>query len=259
MITSPNNPRIKEARKLSQKRHRQTSGLLLLEGVRLISDAWQSGVRPALVFYAPEHIAAGEAGGKLLNILVQAGIECLACTPAVFTTLVETVTPQGIAAVTPLPNLPLPAAPTLTLVLDQLRDPGNAGTLLRSAEAAGASQVLFGPNTVDPYNDKVVRAGMGAHFRLPLRACSSWAEIEAQLGATPQRYLAAAHATLTYDQVDWRQPAALIISGETAGASPEARQLAQPIAIPMHTPVESLNAAVAGAVILFEAARQRRQ
>jgi TrmH family RNA methyltransferase len=169
------------------------------------------------------------------------------------------MTPQGIAVVTPLPRLPLPAAPTLTLVLDQVRDPGNAGTLLRSAEAAGASLVLFTPNTVDPYNDKVVRAGMGAHFRLPLQAYSSWAEIDALLAPTPQRYLADAHAGLAYDQVDWRKPAALIISGETAGASPEARRTAQPIAIPMHSRVESLNAAVAGAVILFEAARQRRQ
>jgi TrmH family RNA methyltransferase len=259
MITSTNNQRIKEARKLSQKRHRDASGLLLLEGVRLISDAWQSGVRPVLVFYAPEQMPANEAAGsQLLDLLAQAQIECLACSPAVFASLVATVTPQGIAALTPLPRLPLPADPTLTLVLDQVRDPGNAGTLLRSAEAAGVSQVLFAPNTVDPYNDKVVRAGMGAHFRLPLRASPSWAEIERRLGATPQRYLADAHAQLAYDQVDWRKPSALIIGGETAGASPEAQQLAQPIAIPMHSAVESLNAAVAGAVILFEAARQRR-
>jgi TrmH family RNA methyltransferase len=259
MITSINNQRLKAAGKLNHKRHRDASGLLLVEGVRLIHDAWQSGVRPELVFSVPAQMAANEAGGKLLHLMMQAQVECLACTPAVFARLVETVTPQGIAAVAPLPRLPLPADPTLTLVLDQVRDPGNAGTLLRSAEAAGVSQVLFAPNTVDPFNDKVLRAGMGAHFRLPLRASPSWAELEALLAPTPQRYLADARATLAYDQVNWRKPSALIISGETASASPEARRLAQPVAIPMHGAAESLNAAVAGAVILFEAARQRRQ
>jgi TrmH family RNA methyltransferase len=206
----------------------------------------------------PEQIATSKTGGSLLNAFVQAQVECLACTPAVFSTLVETMTPQGIAAVMPLPRLPLPAAPILTLVLDRVRDPGNAGALLRSAEAAGVSQVLFAPNTIDPFNDKVVRAGMGAHFRQPLRANATWAEIEAQLGPTLQCYLADAQGSAPYDQIDWRKPAMLIISGETAGASPEARRLAQPIAIPMHGRVESLNAAIAGAVILFEAARQRR-
>ena len=259
MITSPQNAQIKAARKLTNRKERYAAGQLLVEGVRLIDDAWQSGARPVTVFYAPELIDAnpaaaqlGAAHGRLL-----AAPACLV-RPAVFATLTETVTPQGVAAVFPLPNLPLPAHSTLALVLDAVRDPGNAGTLLRSAEAAGVDCVLFGPETVDPFNDKVLRAGMGAHFRLPLRVCPTWEQVMPLLGAGKTLYLATAAAELAYDTVDWRQPAVLVVGGEAAGASSTARQLATPLAIPMCGQVESLNAAVAGAVILFEAARQRR-
>jgi TrmH family RNA methyltransferase len=191
--------------------------------------------------------------------ILESQVACLPCSLSVFATLVETITPQGIAAVVVQPQLPLPAQPTLILVLDQLRDPGNAGTLLRSGEAAGVDLVLFAPGTVDPFNDKVVRAAMGAHFRLPLRSCADWAAVQSLLPAAAPCYLAAAAAQLSYDRVDWRQPAVLIIGGEATGASPMAQTLAQPISIPMHGQVESLNAAMAGAVMLFEAARQRRQ
>jgi TrmH family RNA methyltransferase len=150
-----------------------------------------------------------------------------------------------------------PERPTLILLLDQVREPGNAGALLRSAEAAGADLVIFAPNTVDPFNDKAVRAGMGSHFRLPLQICRTWEQVLGLLGDIPL-YLAEARADLAYDEMDWRRPAGLVVGGEADGASEEARRAATPIAIPMLGDAESLNAAVAGAVILFEAARQRR-
>lgn len=259
MITSISNTRIKEARKLQNRRQRQATGRLLLEGVRLISDAFQSGIVPHLLFFVPELMDATPQGAHLLAQVQSAGVECLACTETVFATLAETMTPQGVAAIVPLPQLPAPPQPTFTLILDQVRDPGNAGTLLRSAEAAGVELVLCGPETVDVFNDKVVRAGMGAHFRLPLRACPDWPSVQSWLAPAQQLYVAQADATLAYDQVDWRQPAALVVGGEATGASLAARTAAQPIAIPMQRQVESLNAAIAGAVILFEAARQRRQ
>lgn len=257
MITSTNNPRIKEARKLHQKRQRDAARRLLLEGVRLIDDAWQSGVRPAPLFYAPELVAGNRAATHLLHRLQADGVECLPCTPQVIIHLAETVTPQGLVAVVPWPSVKLPLHPTLTLLLDGVREPGNAGTLLRTAEAAGVEQVLFGPGTVDPFNDKVVRAAMGAHFRLPFTTCADWETLTLLLPDQPL-YLADAHAALVYDQVDWRQPAVLVVGGEAAGASLPGRLHVTPVTIPMHGRTESLNAAVAGAVILFEAARQRR-
>jgi TrmH family RNA methyltransferase len=139
-------------------------------------------------------------------------------------------------------------------------DPGNAGTLLRSAAAAGVADVLWGPETVDAFAPKVVRAGAGAHFQLRLTTGASWREIGAALPAGGSIFLAEAHAAQLYWEVDWTQPAALIVSNEAHGASAGARALATgTIAIPMASGVESLNAGVAGSIVLFEALRQRHR
>jgi len=258
MITSTSNPRIREARKLQRARQRRRQGRMLIEGVRLVDDAWRAGVQPEILFYAPDVIDANPRAQTLLAGMQEAGVDCVPCVEGVLAALTETVTPQGIVTVVPLPTLPLPDQPSLIMVLDQVREPGNAGALLRTAEAAGAGLVIFAPNTVDPFNAKAVRAGMGAHFRLPLRVCTTWADVRDLLGPERPLYLAEAGGALFYDEVDWRQSAALVIGGEADGASAEARRVATPITIPMLGGVESLNAAVAGSVILFEAARQRR-
>ena len=258
VITSVSNARVKEARSLQRKRRRYTAGRILIEGVRLVRDALSSGLAPEVVFYVPEQAEAGLQSVALLRDLQAAHVECVAVSPAVFASLAETLTPQGIAAVVPMPSLALPAHPALALVLDGVADPGNAGTLLRSAEAAGADLALFAPGAVDAYNDKTLRAGMGAHFRLPLRMCAAWEEVWAALSTVPRIYVAEAGADLSYDAADWRQPSVLIVGNEAQGPSAEARRVAVPVAIPMHGGTESLNAAMAGTVILFEAARQRR-
>lgn len=258
MITSIDNPRIKEARKLQRRRSRHQHNALLLEGVRLVRDALQSGAHVRELYFAPELVADNVDAQHLLAVAA-ANVDCLACSAAVLASLTETVTPQGLVAVVTLPHLPLPPVLEFVLILDQVRDPGNAGTLLRTAEAAGVALAIFGPETVDPFNDKVLRAGMGAHFRLPVRICPAWSAIRTLLPPTLSFYLAQAKAALSYDAVQWAQPAALIVGGEAAGASAMAYEVAQPIAIPMQGQVESLNAAMAGTIILFEAARQRRQ
>lgn len=257
MITSTANQRIKDARKLLTRKERHAAGRMLIEGVRLLVDAWRSGVRPETVFFSPGDLTSSE-GQSLLAEMQAAGCACIACTPTVFASLSETTTPQGIAGVLPLPHLAWPAHPTLLLILDGVGDPGNAGTLIRSAEAAGCDGVIFAPASVDPFNDKVVRAGMGAHFRLPLRACATWAAVDALMPPEMRCFLADAHAALDYTAVDWRFPCALLVSNEAHGASTEARARSTVVAIPMHGRGESLNAAVAGSVMLFEATRQRR-
>jgi TrmH family RNA methyltransferase len=256
-ISSKENPRIKWARKLQQRRVRQAEGLMLIEGVRLVADAWAAGVRPTEIFFEAEALRGTAKGGALLGELQAAGVHCLPVTPAVFAEVSETVSPQGIAAVVPLPSFPAPAQPTLALLLDGVRDPGNAGTLLRTAEAVGVQLVLFGPGTVDPLNGKVVRAAMGAHFRLPIVEFGDWSEVEAILPGVAL-FVAEMEAPTAYDKVEWCAPSALVVGGEAEGASDEARRRATPVAIPMAGRAESLNAAMAGAVILFEAARQRR-
>jgi RNA methyltransferase, TrmH family len=259
MITSTHNTRIKEARKLMQRKERYATQRLLLEGLRLVKDGWRAGAKLNEVFYAADARQTHPALDELLVAFERQQIDCQACTTQVFSSLTETVTSQGIIAVAAMPQWEVPSRPSLVLLLDQVRDPGNAGTLLRSANAAGVDWVIVAPDTVDPYNDKVLRAGMGVHFRLPLRVCEDWQQVQNLLPKEIPIYLADAQATLPYEQCDWRQPAVLAIGGEANGASNFLRNIATSITIPMQGATESLNAAMAGTVILFEAARQRRQ
>ena len=274
MITSPKNSRIKEAQKLHRRRYRYKNSRFVLEGARLIEDALLTGARPEVLFFASDAHTSNAKVKAIVEQTMALGVECIECSTAAFAALAETTTPQGVAAIFPLPSFMLPSQPTLSLILDRVRDPGNAGTLLRSAEAAGVDQVLFAPKTVDPYNEKVVRAAMGAHFRLPICICETWEAVHQSLAPNQQIYVAEANAELAYDQVDWNKSAALIVGGEATGPSSEAmdgssdttarlarqKSTSEPIAIsiPMLGSTESLNAGVSGAIILFEAARQRR-
>lgn len=258
MITSPNNERIKAAARLHRRRFRAQTGTMLIEGLRLVRDAWLAGVRPRVLFFSPELIEGNPATIDLVQTIQADGVDVVPCSKAAFDKLADTVTPQGIAALIMMPALQPPKAADLILLLDRVRDPGNAGTLLRSAEAAGAQMAIFCPETVDPFNDKVMRAGMGAHFRLPILSVTEWAAVPSLLPEGIATYLADATGRLAYDAVDWSQASALIIGGEAAGASMGAEKLATAINIPMAGGAESLNAGVAGSIILFEANRQRR-
>lgn len=256
-ITSPANPHLKLARKLQRKRAREQIGLCLLEGTRLVADALSAGAGFDSVF-VERQLAAQAEQIPLLTTLQQAGVPLFVVDAALLESISETVTPQGIIALAHLPAPVIPAAPSLVLVLDAVGDPGNAGTLLRSAVAAGVDLIIFGPGAVDAYSPKVLRAGMGAHFRTALCSCDTWAGVIEHLGEGRRLYLAEAQAQVRYDAADWRSTVGLIVGSEAHGPGREARSAATPVAIPMLGGVESLNVAVAGSVILFEAARQRR-
>lgn len=256
-ITSAGNQRLKLARKLQRRRTRQQTGLCLLEGVRLVEDAWAAGAVFEALFVTGQAWDQRESTG-MLAVLDAAGGPLFLLSDGLMAEISETTTPQGIVALCRIPQPSAPPDPWLILVLDGVGDPGNAGTLLRSAVAAGVGQVIFGPETVDPYSPKVLRAGMGAHFRIAVSVAESWEDVRATLGAERRLYVADAGGALIYDEIDWRVPSALVVGSESHGPSPAARADAIPIAIPMHSGIESLNAGVAGSVILFEAARQRR-
>ncbi len=168
----------------------------------------------------------------------------------------DTVTPQGVLAVLPLPELATGDGPQYVLIPDLVRDPGNLGTMLRTAWAADITQVLLPPGSVDPTNPKVVRAAMGAHFRLPIRS-AGWDEIWERVGDA-RVFVAEARRGQPYNEVNWRGDVALVVGGEAAGAGGEARAAAAYVHIPMARGAESLNAAVAAGILLFEGARQRR-
>jgi TrmH family RNA methyltransferase len=150
----------------------------------------------------------------------------------------------------------LPKELDFVLVADQVRDPGNLGTMLRTALAAGVDALLLPPRTVDPFSPKVVRAGMGAHFRLPI-AVTSWEEIGTTLEDL-RIYLAEAGKGAAYTQADFSSPLALILGSEAHGPGAGARELAHTsVHIPMPGGGESLNTAIAAAILIFEIVRQR--
>ena len=254
MITSPGNDKVKYLRSLYQRQQRLAAGRFVVEGARLIDDALAAGLMPDWVFAAPQLPTHAR---QTLHRLRARRVDVLDVSDAVFKACSDTETPQGLIAVLPLPQLPWPDNPPLIVVADALRDPGNLGTLLRSCAAADVGGVLLAPGTVDAYNSKVVRGAMGAHFRLPVQA-AAWAEIADRVRGR-SIYAADQNGVVAYDEVDWTQPAALIIGSEAAGVSADASRLTTArVFIPLARGVESLNAAVAASVMVFEAQRQRR-
>ncbi|MCS7282716.1 MAG: RNA methyltransferase [Anaerolineae bacterium] len=257
MITSLKNDRVRLVRALQERRRvRQRERRFVVEGIRLCEEAARAGFRPHFVFYT-DQARQDERALSLLSHWERAGVPCEEVSPEVMEACSDTETPQGLLAVVPIPELPFPQRPTLLLILDRIRDPGNLGTILRTAWAAGVEGALLAPGTVDATNPKAVRAGMGAHFHLPLLA-ADWEEIPLLVEGC-RVYLADARGELSYTDADWTSRVALIVGGEAEGAGNQARALARAtVAIPMAAGVESLNTAVAAAVLLFEAVRQRR-
>ena len=252
-ISSAANPRLKLAKSLRQRRNRRKYQQILLEGERLIADSLSAGYPPALFFFTPR---AEKRHTRLLQQAQKAGAQLLRVPDHLLETITDTVTPQGLVAVTPIPEAPVRDR-GLALILDGVRDPGNLGTILRTAAAADVDQVIILPGVTDPWSPKALRAGMGAHFRIAIRQAPTAAIVQTWLSAYAI-YVADAHAEARYDQVNWRVPSALILGGETERARIlELWADVTPIAIPMARGVESLNVAVAGGVILFEAVRQR--
>jgi TrmH family RNA methyltransferase len=258
MITSTANARIRYVRSLQEASARRHEQCLVIEGVRLVEEALQAGIAPRLVLYSPDLTSAPRGQALLARLETLPGERWLTSERAL-KAAADTVTPQGIVAVIPVPAAPAEIGTMpLVLVLDGLQDPGNLGTILRSAWAAGAGAVITTPGTADPYNPKVVRAGMGAHFHLALLPDQPWPPI-ARLVAGRQVLLAEAHGGTPYDQIAWSQPTALIIGSEAHGSGPEARALATAtVSIPLAEGVDSLNAAVAASILLFEARRSRQ-
>ncbi len=255
VITSSANPKIKLIRELqTQRKAREAEGLFVVEGVRLVEEAARAQAHAQLVLHTEDLDARGQ---QTVRALAALGAQVETVSEAVMKTISETKTPQGVLAIMAPSSLRLPSPLSFVLILDNLRDPGNLGTLLRTAQAAGVEAVFLTPDTVDAYNPKVVRSAMGAHFHLPITTYA-WDELLNQLtGLT--LYLAEARAGEAYTAVDWRTPCGLVIGSEAAGPSAAARAFtSRRVHIPMPESAESLNAAVAAGVILFEMARQRR-
>ena len=253
MISSFDNAQVKRIRRLQKdKRYRYREQAFVVEGTRLIQELAANSKRPKSIFYTEDWLADAEheAFFKTVNLAGEL------VTNEVMAVMSDTETASGILAVTSMIPIPLPTQPSLVLILDAISTPGNLGTMMRTAGAAGIDSVLLAPGCVDAYNPKVIRGAMGAHFRLPIHHLD-WEEI-ASYCQSLDIWVAETANGIIYTEVPWRQPSAIIIGNEAWGAGIEAHSVAKgSIIIPMAGGTESLNAATASAVLLFEAFRQR--
>ena len=256
MITSRQNQKIKRIKQLtSQAKFRKKENAYVVEGIRLLEEALQAGPTPEQRLYSPD---LDQRGQSLVKIFQDQNVLCELAAPDVLNSASDTEHSQGIMAVFPIAPLPLPKEKSLVLIADEIRDPGNLGTLMRSSLAAGVDMLLLSPGNVDLYSPKVIRAGMGAHFRLPALS-AGWDEIIRLTDGLPL-YLADMNQGKSCWDTDLTGPLGIILGGEAHGPGENARKLAHhSVHIPMNTHSESLNAAAAGAILLFEIRRQRDQ
>ncbi|HHW56021.1 MAG: RNA methyltransferase [bacterium] len=259
-IRSLTNPRLKYARSLHRRRYREQEGKCLVEGVRLLEDAVAAGVEIETVFYT-DRLLARERGRQLLQECQGRGSSCYRLPEAVLASLAETESPQGVVAVVKYPQWEretLLVGPGLLLLVDRIQDPGNLGTMLRTAEAAGCRGAILSPGTVDPYNSKVLRSSMGAVFRLPILTGEAFPALLEELQERGYQLVAAdIGGSVPYWEADLRLPGALVVGNEAWGVGKEIlAQVAERVRIPLKEGVDSLNAAVAAGIILYEWVRQ---
>ncbi|MGH3234909.1 MAG: TrmH family RNA methyltransferase [Streptosporangiaceae bacterium] len=256
-------PRLKAARRLTKRAFRQRERAFLAEGPQAVAEAFTCGARVTDLFVT---VPARSRHHDLVSEIASAGIPVHVVSGEVMDELAQTVTPQGVLAVCGFVDVPLAQVtkPTLVALLANVRDPGNAGTVLRTADAAGAHAVVFADASVDPYNGKCVRASAGSLFHLPVVA---GARLEDAVGAMRDaglRIVAAdgrAGHSLDDPEVQARLagPTAWMFGNEAWGLPPELVALAdEPVAVPIYGRAESLNLAAAAAVCLYASARAQR-
>jgi TrmH family RNA methyltransferase len=245
-------------RTLQQRKGRKSRHLAVAEGVRLVEEALTSGITVRGVITGESFRDAGR-GGRLLRDLASHAIPIEAVSDRTFATLADTDTPQGILAVVEPPGAALgsinaaPGAPVI--VLDGVQDPGNVGTLLRTAFALGAGGAVLLKGTADPLNAKVIRAGMGATFRIPI-AQADESELRAWVERTRPTVWAATMEGTPVARLQRPERLVLIVGNEGAGLRPEVASLAtERIGIPLARGAESLNVSVAAGIILNEVRR----
>jgi TrmH family RNA methyltransferase len=259
MITSTSNMHVRTIRSLRDDRSlRRSERMFVLEGVRLVADLLTSDATPVLVLYDAEQLMRTSAGQHLLAQLHTLP-HCHAASTAVVNAASDTTNPQGVVAVARWPHHVTPPHPQLVVICDHIQDPGNLGTIIRSGDAVGVDAIYCSVGCVDAFAPKTVRASMGSLMRVPVYTDMHWDAI-AQAVAHCTVYGADSTPTsIPYTQVDWCGARALIVGNEAHGMSQDGHALAHAhVAIPMRSGIESLNAAMATSIILFEAHRQRQ-
>ncbi len=259
-ITSDQNQRIKDLLKLQRRRVRDRQGRMALEGVRLVEEGFAAGLIQDL-FITPA-LAESQRGRSLIQTAVGHQIPVWYCAPHVLQKAGETSANTGVIAVAAIPPWATLAEPMATdafvVWADGLADPGNLGTIIRTAAAAGAAAVALSAGTVDPWNAKVVRSAMGAAFRIPLLQAPRRELLELFASLSFAIMAADIRDAQAYHQVDLRGRTVIVVGNEATGVHEDTLARAHTrIMLPMAAGVESLNASVAAAILLYECRRQR--
>ncbi|MGI6037343.1 MAG: TrmH family RNA methyltransferase [Limnochordia bacterium] len=254
-MSSRQNPLIKGARKLLRRKHREETGQFLLEGPKALEEVVAAGCPPGILFYLP---TIDER-----QLVPFQDWQLVKTAPQVFQTISDTTTSQGLIGLLEKPRATLDQVlspkGTLWLILDGIQDPGNMGTMLRTAVAAGCHGVILTKGTVDPFNPKAARASAGALYRIPLVSqVDPWELVEACERAKIPLLGTAPRAPKSYFDIDLRSPVAIVIGNEGQGMGEELASQAELVHIPQAPGLDSLNAAVAAGVLLYEVIRQRR-
>ncbi len=259
-ITSRQNATLKQLRRAFTQSERTPEGDCAVEGVRILEEAIRAGLRFRTVVFS--ETGAAHAAARLLP-QIGAQVETLVVPDDVFNATVATESPQGVAALVRVKQFQLDdvlrAAAPLIVVAAGLQDPGNLGTIIRSAEAFGAAGLLLAENTVSPFNAKAVRASAGSVFRLPTVEVTAHAAIETLRARGLCLLATSSHKGTPVHEAQLTGGVALFIGNEGAGLPREVlRAINETVVVPHSEKVESLNAGVAASVILYEAARQRK-
>lgn len=259
VVSSPQNPRVRYVRKLSRRSFRDEERAFVLEGPVVVAEAFRAEAPVTQVFLDP---SGGH--GAIASLAEVRGVPVTQVDDHVMRSLSGTATPQGVLAVCSMTDVAVEALPqqlSLVLVLAGVQDPGNAGTLIRSAVAAGADAVLFSEASVDPYSAKTVRSSAGLISRITVVRQAPLASLKEALSHRGVAIVGAdAGAADDHDGLDLRGPTAFVLGNEAGGLPDELAVgfFDHVVKIPMPGPAESLNVATAGSLLLFEAVRQRR-
>jgi len=260
VITSLQNPRIRLARQLiNERKAREENNRLAVEGVRLAEEALLTGWP---IQYGLWSSQLNERGRKIVNALAEKRIAVDEISTALMAKISDTETPQGLLLVVSRKVMPLPEKADFLFALDGVRDPGNLGTILRSAVAFGSQGVILLPGSADAFSSKVLRAGMGAQFRIPVveKSISDFQYLCKEKNEPALKiYLADMQGAIPCWSVNLKPALALVIGGEAAGVTQQLYEIADGrLLIPMPAGSESLNAAVAASVLAYEIMRQRK-
>ena len=261
VITSRDNQLAKRARAV---RDRKVEGLIFIEGMRLCEEALGARL-PVEDVFCTERFAVDERGARLLQALGHVCERIAFVSDQVFASISDTKTPQGIALIASSPRTGAEMLANhkgqipLIVVMHGINNPANAGAILRTAEAAGATGAITTHGSTDLFAPKALRGAMGSSFRLPLWTGAEFKELIEWCSARGVLTVCAdVRAAHSHTEIDWRVPRALILGGEAAGLGAlEVAAADEALRIPMRPPVESLNVAAAAAIVLYEAARQR--